>query len=158
MRIRPGLAKARNRSIDQTGLILPQFRPQPQPAGNTGAKVFHHHIALQSNGARSGLGIGILQIQHDRLFTPVHQREQRGLTLHKRADVAVIIALRRFKFDHLCPKISQHSGAKRPRHHARQIKDFQPFQHHSAGICSAVASVSAPDATKRAAAARSGAM
>ena len=72
---------------------------------------------------RHGARLIALQIQHDRALAAIDQMKERALALNKGADVAVFIAARRFKLDHIGTKISQQRRAIGPCQHPCQVKD-----------------------------------
>ena len=128
-RRRPRLAEARDRADHETRVPLPQaFRAQAQPLGHAGTEVLHHHVAGARDSAGERLPVGRLEVDDDRFLAPVRQREQGGFAVPEGADVAVIVALRRFQLDDLGAQVGQDRGGEGPRQHPRQVKDAQTVQ------------------------------
>ena len=130
IRPRPFGAKARDRGIDQIGVIRFQCRiAQSQPLHHAGPKIFHNHITLCRQRAECRFSLVGPQVDYHRFFAAIYLHKDRGQCLDAGfADVAHYIAAGRFDFDDLGAHMRQNTGAGRARQHRRHVENFDGIE------------------------------
>ena len=125
MRLGAFLAIAR----DGTAHDLGRMRAQPVVAKTPFVKgsklvILDQHVTALDQVCQHRAAFLIRQIKHDAAFVAVNSQIICSLAPGMwRPPSACIITARRFNFDHIGPHITKDHGAKRPRKHARQVKD-----------------------------------
>ena len=133
-RVRPGLAEAGHRAIDDAGVDrLDRFVIEPVALEIADLVVLHHHVAGFGQLADDVLAFGRGDVDGDRLLVAVGAEVERvvvvrlalGVFQVRRAEGAgVVAAAGAFDLDHLGAEIGQHLRRQRARKHPRQVENF----------------------------------
>ena len=133
-RVRPGLAEAGHRAIDDAGVDrLDRFIIQPVALEIADLVVLHHHVAGFGELADDVLPFRRRDIDGDRFLVAVGAEIERvvvvrlavGIGQVRRAEGAgVVAAAGAFDLDHLGAEIGQHLRRQRAREHPRQVENF----------------------------------
>src|SRR5207253_4294243 len=133
-RVRPGLAEAGHRTIDDAGIDgADLFVVEAVALEIADLVVLHEDVAGFGELADDRLAFGLGDVDGDRLLVAVGAKIERvvvvlpaiGIDQVRRAKGARIVAgARPFDLDHLGAEIRKHLRRQGPRQHARQIKDF----------------------------------
>ncbi len=132
--IRPGLAKAGDRTIDQRRLDAAQSLPiQPVLHQAAHLEIFDHDIGLARQIAQQGLAIRVGEIHGNAALVAIGRQiigrcadlVRAVHTLQKRRPprAGIIAAARHLHLHHISAQIGQCLRAPRPGQHPRQIKD-----------------------------------
>ena len=133
-RVRPGLAEAGHRAIDDAGVDgLDRFIIQPVALEIADLVVLHHHVAGFGELADDVLPFRRRDIDGDRFLVAVGAEIERvvvvrlalGIVQVRRAEGAgVVAAAGAFDLDHFGAEIGQHLRRQRTSKHPRQVENF----------------------------------
>ena len=135
--VRPVLAVAGNRAVDDAGIALARgFVVQAKPAQGTCAVVLEHHVAALDHAQESLLALGMLEVEHHAFLVAVQAHEVGGLPSgHRRAPGARNIAgAGRFDLEHLRAVVGEHGGAKGAGKGMAEIQDLYVFKRQQHGV------------------------
>src|SRR5690606_4292253 len=109
-----GLSETGNARVDKAIIAREQrLSPDAEPVGHTGPEILDDHIGVIHQLAGKLQVARLFQIKRDTLFSTVSECEKGALAIHKGADMAIIIPMRRLDLDDPRAKIGQERRAKR---------------------------------------------
>ena len=126
---RPGLAVARDRTIDEVGLRgLQHGVVEPEAGHHAGAEILDHDIGGRDQAADDLDRLGPLQVEDDALLAGVELAEGGAGAVAQRRARPHHVALGGFELDHLGAEIGQQPRAMRPGDRRREIHDPQAVE------------------------------
>ena len=125
VRVGPGLPEARDRTVDEPRIDLPQrLVVDAEPARHARPIVFDQHVGGCDQPCEDGDGFRPLQVEREAALVPVHGEKGtrdagRDLELH----VSARLSPRRLHLDHVRAHVAEQHAAVRTGHDLGQIDD-----------------------------------
>ena len=128
-RLRPGLAIAGDRAVDETRIGLAQRgEVQPEPRHDAGPEIFHQYVAGRNQILDEGDDFGGFKVAGDALLARVQIAEIGAEAIPLGRPRADLVAIQRFHLDDFGAQVGQHPRRERPGHDAGEIQHPHAIQ------------------------------